>query len=264
MKGQGAVEYLLLLGGAIVVASLVVMMILLLYPNGLLLVKGGWYSAEVKKLQALTGIDLAALTGYYRFEDNLIDTSGKGNDGYAVGGTPIYVTGKKGKAMQSPVISGFHVTIKPGAYNGLADFTIMGFVNFGGVPTIGGQQIILVRSGGVSNRIYLNLDNTSATTYADPNSGAGSTTFNSTIPINTGGYHHIAWTRTSSTGAQSFYVDCQPATVFGSPSLTPGTITADEARFTPGYSGTSGYILDEFFIIGRVLSQNEIRALAQC
>ena len=250
-RGQGALEYLLLLGGAIVIAAIVVALILGLGTVGSNNVYNAYAAAEAKKLSAQKGVDLTGLKGYYKFDGDVKDYSGWGNNGN-ITGTSNYSSGKLGQAL--------YVAGSPGkvditkAINGRGDFTIFMWVK--GALTI-------------SNLLY---GNGTTTLYIKPNdAGNGVDTFPSnhpTNPTNWIGYtppvmdsstwHYIAWTRSGT--SQKAYAGCNTTNLSGTTTMSGNPLSVDFANI----EFPSNTYIDEVYILNRAMPDSDIPKLAGC
>ncbi|HLC92154.1 MAG TPA: LamG-like jellyroll fold domain-containing protein [archaeon] len=252
-KAQGALEYLMLLGGAIVIAAIVIAIILGLGSTQSSVAQNAAYQAAVKQLSALSGVDLAALQAWYPFDGTYFDTSGKGNHGIPYSGA-TFVQGKNWQGVYDPSASAY-VGVKPEAFNGLGDFTMMLWFN----GTINGSPNVIRGSLVGSNKIvlipYIGSSNIHTSLYPGP----GSTELDFSTPsISTNMWHHVAWVR--SAGFQTVYYDCVPKNPVGGQTPNSGVISIDTAKIGQFNSGT----IDDVLIIGRALQEWEIKALAKC
>ncbi len=296
---QAGLEYLLLIGGSLIVAVIVATLLPGITESGKNQVQSAADSIELKKLQALTGVNLEATTAWYSFENGVRDGSGRGNHG-KVNGNMALAPGKNGSGIYFPGTTGDNVILDSGAVNGLTNFTFMAWINttdryykqalFSGYQGGNAEDTLLINysategtpGGYYQGSLYLNND---LQTYRihDPSSicSANSCNPETSVEVGDGQWHHFAWVRSES--YESFYVDCrysdmrtskQQVSLSASPAhLAPLSVPNNGLVLGHRYNSVNGTLnggftfngtMDDVFIIGRGLSANEIRKVAGC
>jgi uncharacterized repeat protein (TIGR03806 family) len=199
------------------------------------------------------------LVARYAFDGNATDSSGNGNNGTLTGGPP-FVTGRIGtQALSFNGVNQYDTV----PISVRTNFTIAFWVNTTASTTgtvwTTGLGMFSADVAGVANDFGISLIINGAVAFGV---GNPNTSLPSTASINDGQWHHVAVTRTSSTGLMTIYVDgVQNATTNGPTAAR----TAPTAIRIGGILSGGGFFpgaIDEVRIYNTVLSAAEINALA--
>ncbi|MCX6344165.1 MAG: metallophosphoesterase [Armatimonadetes bacterium] len=193
----------------------------------------------------------------YEFENNVLDTQGAFN-GTAFG-TPTYTTGKVGlKAIQFNGSTQYVSIARPIS----DDWTISFFVKTNqtsptGTQWYNGNGLVDGEVGGAANDFGVTYLNGKVAFGV----GSPDTTIQSTSPINTGGWMHVACTRNSANGQMKVYINGGLQTTGTGPTgarAAPANLHFGNLQTTINYfSGT----IDQLKIYNTVLNTTDIVAL---
>lgn len=200
---------------------------------------------------------VASLAARYLLDSNLVDAV-SGQTGVMSGGTFVADRfGTAGKALQFNGTSDYAIIPRPN----WMDWTMAYWVKTTATGSAGaqwwsGEGLVDGEVGGVVDDFGTSLlGNNVAFGVGNPD-----TTITSTTAINDGAWHHVAATRSASTGLMQLYVDgVQQASVTGP--LGPKTSPPDLRLGSIQTGASGGYfagVLDDVQIFDRVLSAAEI------
>ena len=202
-----------------------------------------------------TGPTLAAR---HAFDGNANDTSGNANHPIVLNGSPTYVAGRYGSAMDLNGTSQY-VMLPAGLFASVTNFTIAVWVNWDGG---GAWQRIFDFGNDTTQNMFLTPSSGSGTLrFAITTNGAGAEQILQTLPLPIGQWQHVAITRNGNT--TKLYTNGVVA--------VSASITTPPANLNPAlnYLGKSQYPdplfngrLDELFIYNYALSDTEITRLA--
>jgi hypothetical protein len=207
------------------------------------------------------------LVAWYRFDEtggtSAADASGNPNGGPAtlVGGA-TFGAGRVGNALRLDGSSG-HARLPSGILANISDFTVSAWVNL--TAATQWARIFDFGSGTGSYMFLTPRSSAGGMRFAITTGGAaGEQTINSTTPLATGTWKHVAVTAAGTTGILSVDgVELARGTI----SLRPSSLVTTSAT----YVGRSQYANDPFLngqvdqlrIYSRALSATEVRALFQ-
>jgi hypothetical protein len=201
------------------------------------------------------------LEAWYKFDNNLNDSTTHHYNGDPCGTTPGYVAGKAGQAFSLDGIDDRSVVTRMVQ----DDFTLMAWIKTAtpgaqaGTRAWQGSGLIWSDVAGSANDFIL------AVLGAKLSFGTGPTEQDTTSSGNivTGQWVHVAVTRTLSSGRIEFFIDgildttvihSNTGSLNGNPKITIGANTIDERYYTG--------LIDDVRIYSRVLSPSEIALLA--
>lgn len=198
-----------------------------------------------------------ALVACYAFDGNTNDSSGNANHPIVTAGSPTFVTGKYGSAMDLSG-TGQYTMLPANMLASVTNFTIALWVNWDGG---GNWQRIFDFGNGTSQYMFLSPSSGSGTLrFAVTTNGGGAEQILETSPLPVGQWRHVAITRNGN--IVRLYTNGVLA-VTGTNAITP-------ASFNPALNnlGASQYPdplfngrLDELFIYNYALSATEITRL---
>jgi hypothetical protein len=211
------------------------------------------------------------LVGHWRFENNLLDTSGNGNDGTVGAGSAAYAAGKIGRAYN---FGGANlVNMEPNKINamvqGATGWTFAWWANLSSTPTTadviqihhnGGN--ILFRAGYHTSRRF----RWSMATSDTEGTGSPSSEINLVPADAVGNWHHYAITLkfASTNGPVGYYVDgvlvSGQGRNFGGTSINTSAGTINDTIFDGVAGGLNG-LYDDLQIWNRALQPHHIRAI---
>ncbi len=199
------------------------------------------------------------IVAHYTFDGNTSDSSGNANHPIVTSGTPTFVTGKYGSAMDLDGTSQYEM-LPANMLASVTNFTIACWVNWDGGNA---WQRILDFGNDTTQYMFLTPSSGSGTLrFAVTTNGGGAEQILETAPLPVGQWQHIAVTRNGNTA--KLYTN-------GVLSVS-GTLTIAPASFNPAlnYLGESQFEsdplfngrLDDLFIYNYALSGTEITRLA--
>lgn len=195
------------------------------------------------------------------FEGDMSDATGNGRTA-ALSGGATYATGRVGQAVDLSG-NGQYVSLPAGVVSGLTDFTVATWMR---LDTVASWQRVLDFGTGTKAYMSLTPSTRSAIRFAITTAGsAAEQRINSTTPLPTGAWRHVAVTRSGTTGI--LYVDGTTVGQNTSMSLSPSTLGST----TNNWIGRSQYSddpyldgrIDDFHIYGRAMAPTEILDLYQ-
>jgi hypothetical protein len=199
----------------------------------------------------LTSTVKADLIGWWRFDDDFLDSSGKGNDGVPEG-NPTFVPGKVGNALQ--LGGSDYVVIDAVADDKMTnDITLCLWLK----TNDNDAELIAINTSGRSNVMRLAIDNSSL--VIDESDPQG----HSTTPIDDGEWHFMTYVRSGTTGY--IYVDgvqensYQAGFNFSATDLW----SIGQEWDSGGPSGFLNGIVDDVYVYDRALTDEEIQAVMQ-
>jgi glucose/arabinose dehydrogenase len=199
------------------------------------------------------------LMARYAFDGNATDSTGNGNNGTLTGG-PAFVTGRIGtQAINFNGVNQYDTV----PISVRTNFTIAFWVNTTASTTgtvwTTGLGMVSADVAGVANDFGISLIINGEVGFGV---GNPNTSLASTASINDGQWHHVAITRTSSTGLMTVFIDGVQNGATNGP--TGGRTTPTAIRIGGILSGGGFFpgTIDELRIYNNVLSAAEIYALA--
>jgi glucose/arabinose dehydrogenase len=199
------------------------------------------------------------LIARYAFEGDATDSSGNGNNG-TLAGNPTFVTGRIGNQAISFNGLNQYVTIPiPVRTNLTIAFWVNTTATSTGAVWTAGLGMISADVAGVANDFGISLITNGVVGFGV---GNPNTTLPSAASINNGQWHHVAVTRTSSSGLMTIYID---GVLNASTTGPTGIRDAPAAMRIGGILSGGGFFpgsIDEVRIYNTVLSAAEINALA--
>lgn len=217
-------------------------------------------NAQVSSSTSFTlTVGTPALVARYAFEGDATDSSGNGNNGTLSGGPP-FVAGRIGNQAVNFNGTNQYVTIPiPIRTNFTIAFWVNTTANSTGTVWTTGLGMISGDVAGVANDFGISLITNGVVGFGV---GNPNTTLPSAVSINNGQWHHVAVTRTSSSGLMTVYIDgVQSATTNGPTGVRDAPAAMRIGSILSGGGFFSGSI-DEVRIYNTVLSAAEINALA--
>jgi len=209
-------------------------------------------------LVSATPTGIPALVAHYGFDGNTNDSSGNANHPIVTAGSPNFVAGKFGSAMDFDGASQYTM-LPANMLAGVTNFTIACWVNWDG----GNQwQRIFDFGNDTTQYMFLTPNSGNGTLrFAVTTNGGGAEQILETSPLPVGQWQHVAITRNGNTA--KLYTNGVLA--------ASGPVTIAPASFNPAlnYLGKSQWPdplfngrLDELFIYNYALSDSEITRLA--
>ena len=188
------------------------------------------------------------LVGWWRFDGDLTDASGSGNDMSLTAGTAAYATGIYGQAFSFNGAS----TLAKTSFTPTVNMTGSAWVKAANNSVVG--YIFAINNPGSVRRFNLAwIGSSNVITFAQqPANKDSSAVFGGT------GWVHVAVTLTGQN--VSFYKNGQPAgtaTLDGAPDLTSGTLRIGSRDGAVFFNG----LIDNAMIYNRALSPSEIKTL---
>ncbi|HUU15975.1 MAG TPA: LamG domain-containing protein [Sedimentisphaerales bacterium] len=197
----------------------------------------------------LTSAANANLIGWWRFDDDFLDSSGQGNDGVPEG-NPTFVAGKVGNALQ--LGGSDYVVIDAVADDKTVnDITLCLWLK----TSSNDAEIIAINTSGAGNVMRLAVD--SGSLVIDESDPQG----HSTTPIDDGEWHFLTYVRNGATGY--IYVDgVQENSYAAGFSFSANDLWSIGQEWDSG--GPSGFLtgtVDDVYVYDRALTDDEIQAV---
>jgi hypothetical protein len=200
------------------------------------------------------------LVGHWRFENNLLDTSGNGNNGTVAAGTPSYIRGRIGQAWDNFVSNTYIKLGSTGKITG--PLTVSGWIN-PPAPVLAGRGIVTRRGAAGERSWAMNYSITGLFQAFISANGTDEILLESAVlPVNT--WSHLAMTYEPSVRFAQYVNGVMvneltsgvPAALFDTGYETRiGTHTDENvARYFRGY-------IDDVQIWHRALQPHHIRAI---
>jgi hypothetical protein len=199
----------------------------------------------------LTRLVKADLIGWWRFDDDFLDSSGLGNDGVPEG-NPTFVEGKVGSALE---LGGSDYVVIDSVADDKTnnDITLCLWLK----TTSNDAEVIAINSASRGNVMRLAID--SASLVIDESDPQG----HSTTPIDDGEWHFLTYVRSESTGY--IYVDgVQENSYAAGFNFSATDLWSIGQEWDSG--GPSGFLtgtVDEVYVYDRALTDEEIQATMQ-
>ncbi len=199
----------------------------------------------------LTSIVKADLIGWWRFDNDFLDSSGLGNDGVPEG-NPTFVEGKVGSGLE---LGGSDYVVIDSVADDVTDndITLCLWLK----TTDNDAELIAINSASRGNVMRLAIDNSSLVIdISDPQG-------HSTTPVDDGEWHFMTYVRSGSTGY--IYVDgVQENSSPASFNFSDNDLWSIGQEWDSG--GPSGFLtgtVDEVYVYDRALTDAEIQAAMQ-
>jgi hypothetical protein len=197
----------------------------------------------------LTSVVKADLIGWWKFDDDFLDSSGMGNDGIPEG-NPTFVAGKVGSALE---LGGSDYVVIDAVADDMTDndITLCLWLK----TSSNDAEIIAINTASRGNVMRLAIDNASLVIDVSDPQG------HSTTPIDDGEWHFMTYVRNGATGY--IYVDgVQENSSAASFSFSADDLWSIGQEWDSG--GPSGFLtgtVDDVYIYDRALTDDEIQAV---
>lgn len=212
-------------------------------------------SGDLAKLK--TTLDYDGLVGYWKFEDNFLDSSGNGNN-LTVVGNPTFITGKIDKCLNLDITS-YVKSTNIQSFDRLDNYAFGFWTNYTGV-TSSGRCLLTLRTTVGRHPGSIHIAQNSNKIIADTWNGSSGCDVTSTISINDGNWHYIFFNHHSNS-TFDFYID----NILMGTSAFESISTKNNEQITIGndihlYRYFNGKI-DEVFVYNRALTPSEIESI---
>lgn len=196
----------------------------------------------------------------YSFEDDTADSSGRGRDATAVGGT-TYGSGRVGRAIRLDGTDG-HVRMPD--LSALGDVTFAGWMNLHSAP---GTWTRFIDGGRNGNTLFMTVNNSAGRMTGRIWNGGALEETRPGVPIAaTAEWHHLALTYAQSAGEVRFYYD---GVLVGTTVSSGGFDTwgpgqnyyIGRSNWCPSCEPVLPALVDEVFVYDRTLASEEVSAL---
>ncbi len=193
----------------------------------------------------------SGLLSYYRFDDNVNDSSGNGNHGI-IHGTPQFVSGAVGKGIK---LNGTTDWVNIGPDVVLNAFTFAAWIRADGTPPNENSDFTIIGDGGTAEIYFLGIRGNGKFRGS---TGAG-TLYSTTVPA-VGRFYHVAFTHDGSGVARLYVNGVLEVSSNVGPSNTGGSTNMQLGAIRNVIEYFNG-VIDEARIYSRALSAAEILQL---